>query len=159
MDAPARLTHKVGMKAHSLLLLLCLAGCGSIPRDPEGTLERVRGERVIRVARIDGASPVDLLRARAVLARLEATTGATATIRSDRQEPALLALEAGEVDLVVGGRFDAKTPWKTRVTLGPPFDSRETPAGKTAAHVVARNGENAWIMLIERAARAAGAER
>lgn len=158
MDAVARLTHNVGMKA-PCVLLLCLAGCSDIPRDPDDTLERVRSDRVIRVARVDGALPGDLSRGRAVLARLEAATGATAAVRPDRQEPALLALEAGEVDLVVGGRFDAKTPWKTRVTLGPPFDRRETPAGKTASHVVARNGENAWIMLVQREARAAGAER
>ncbi len=156
MDEIARLPHSARMKAYCLLLL-CLTGCGDIPRDPEGTLERVRGERVIRVARIDGASPADLARARTVLARLEAATGARSAIRSEPQEPALLALEAGEVDLVIGGRFDMKTPWKTRVTLGPPLDRTETPNGSTAGHIVARNGENAWITLVQRAAQAAGA--
>lgn len=142
------------MRAHSLILL-CLAGCGGMPEDPEGTLDRIRSERVIRVGRVEGGSAADASAWRRVLARLEASTGARTILRSGPLEPSLLELEAGAVDLVVGGRFDEDTPWKTRVTLGPPIGRIETPRGATSAHIVARNGENAWIMLVQRETRAA----
>lgn len=89
---------------------------------------------------------------------MEASTGAKPVFQPGMLEPLLLDLEAGKLDLVVGGRFDEKTPWKTRVTLGPPIAKAETPIGTTASHIVARNGENAWIMLVQREAKAAGKE-
>jgi len=32
----------------------------------------------------------------------------------------------------------------------------ETSTGKTASHIVVRNGENAWIMMVQRETKAAG---
>jgi hypothetical protein len=142
------------MKAYCLMLL-GLAGCGDIPKDPEGTLDRIRSEHLIRVGRVEGGSAADATAWRQVLARLEASTGARPVFRSGSLEPSLLELEAGKLDVVVGGRFDEKTPWKTRVTLGPPVGRIETPDGVTASHIVVRNGENAWIMLVQRETKAA----
>jgi hypothetical protein len=147
----------LSMKTHHLMLL-CLAGCGNMPKDPEGTLDRIRQEHVIRVGRVEGGSAADASDWRRVLARVEASTGAKPVFQPGMLEPLLLDLEAGKLDLVVGGRFDEKTPWKTRVTLGPPIAKAETPIGTTASHIVARNGENAWIMLVQREAKAAGKE-
>ncbi|MCC2976629.1 hypothetical protein LK533_08065 [Sphingomonas sp. PL-96] len=143
------------MKAH-YLMLLCLAGCGNIPKDPEGTLDRIRRQHVIRVGRVEGGLPPDALGWHRVLTRVEASTGAEPIFQRGMLEPLLLDLEAGKLDVVVGGRFDEKTPWKTRVTLGPPIGRIETPTGKTASHIVVRNGENAWIMLVQRETKAAG---
>jgi len=139
-------------------MLLCLAGCGNIPKDPEDTLDRIRREHVIRVGRVEGGSVADASKWRRVLARVEASTSAKPVFRSGMLEPSLLDLEAGKLDAVVGGRFDEKTPWKTRVTLGPPIGRIETPSGATASHIVVRNGENAWIMLVQRETEAAGRE-
>lgn len=146
------------MKAHCLILL-CLAGCGDIPKDPEGTLDRIRREHAIRVGRVEGGSAGDASEWRRVLARVEASIGAKPVFRSGMLEPLLLDLEAGKLDAVVGGRFDEKTPWKTRVTLGPPIGRIETPTGATVSHIVVRNGENAWITLIQRETEAAGGSR
>ena len=145
------------MKIH-YLMLLCLAGCGDIPKDPDGTLDRIRSEHVIRVGRVDGGSAADASAWRQVLAQLEASTGGRSVFRSGPLEPFLLELEAGKLDVVVGGRFDEKTPWKTRVTLGPPVGRVETLDGVTASHIVVRNGENAWIMLVQSETKAAGVE-
>lgn len=139
-----------------LLSAALLSGCRDLPRDPDGTLDRVRREHVVRVGQVAGASAADAADARRVLDRVIARTDSRATLTSGPVEPLLLALEAGTLDLVVGGRFDEKTPWKTRVTLGPELAPHRTPAGRTAAHVVARNGENEWIMLVQRETIAAG---
>ena len=90
------------------------------------------------------------------MTRLEASTEAKPILQSGMLEPLLLDLEAGKLDAVVGGRFDEKTPWKARVSLGPPIRMIETSTGKTASHIVVRNGENAWIMMVQREAKAAG---
>ncbi|MDB5695407.1 MAG: hypothetical protein JWN21_950 [Sphingomonas bacterium] len=125
-----------------------IATCAPLPRDPDGTLDRIQREGRFTVGRVAGATDAAGMR---VLADVARATGARPVVRSGQLEPLLLDLEEGRLDLVVGGRFDAKTPWATRVTLGPPLDE-----GAHREHIVARNGENAWIMLVERAARAEG---
>ena len=90
------------------------------------------------------------------MTRLEASTEAKPILQSGMLEPLLLDLEAGKLDAVVGGRFDEKTPWNTRVSLGRPIRMIETSTGKTASHIVVRNGENAWIMMVQRETKAAG---
>lgn len=136
--------------------MLCLAGCGNLPKDPDGTVDRIRREHVIRVGRVQGGSTTDAADWRRVLKRLEASTEAKPILQSGMLEPLLLDLEAGKLDAVVGGRFDEKTPWKARVSLGPPLRTIQTSTGKTASHIVVRNGENAWIMMVQRETKAAG---
>jgi len=143
------------MKAY-FALMLCLSGCGNLPKDPDGTLDRIRREHVIRVGRVQGGSTTDAADWRQVLTRLEASTEAKPILQFGMLEPLLLDLEAGKLDAVVGGRFDEKTPWKARVSLGPPIRTIQTSTGKTASHIVVRNGENAWIMMVQREAKAAG---
>lgn len=130
--------------------LVLLAGCGPMPRDPDGTLDRVRRDRVFRVGVIPAApgttSTADQAAWRRIVGRIASETGARPRFRTGTTEPLLLDLEAGDLDLVVGGRFARDTPWKTRVTLGPPLRADD----RTAAHIVARNGENAWIVLVQR---------
>jgi len=136
--------------------MLCLAGCGNLPKDPDGTLDRIRREHVIRVGRVQGGSTIDAAEWRQVLTLLEASTEAKPILQFGMLEPLLLDLEAGKLDAVVGGRFDEKTPWKARVSLGPPIRMIETSTGTTASHIVVRNGENAWIMMVQRETKAAG---
>ncbi|HEX8585375.1 MAG TPA: hypothetical protein VF680_13330 [Allosphingosinicella sp.] len=77
-------------------------------------------------------------------------------IRGDA-EPMLDQLEQGELDLVIG-RFEKKSPWAKLVTIGPPL--RREMQGKTEFRLapVLRNGENAWIALVEREVRDAAPE-
>ena len=135
------------MKAWPILLLL--AACGQIPRDPEGTLDRVRASHLIRVGVVAGDTAEHW---QPLLGRVAAATGAKPRMEQGALEPLLLRLEQGELDLVVGGAFAEKSPWLPRVTLGPVIRKE----ADVAHHVVARNGENGWIMLIEREGRALG---
>ncbi len=132
------------------ILLLTLAGCAGLPRDPDGTLDRVTREHRVRIGLVDGGAATAW---RGVVERIAASAGARPVVRHGMVEPLLLDLEAGDLDLVVGARFDRSTPWVSRVSLGPPLAATKGDRS-TAEHVVARNGENAWIMLVERAARA-----
>ena len=124
-----------------LLLALAVAGCADLPRDPDDTLDRVRDARTIHVTIVDDAPA-----ARAYLARLARDTGARVRAADGSLEPALLALERGEVDLVVA-RLDHRTPWSARVAVGPHI----APADP-ALRAVAAPGENGWLMRLHRSA-------
>jgi polar amino acid transport system substrate-binding protein len=106
------------------VLAALVAACG-LPRDPEGTLDRVQGGRM-RVG-IAERSPwtvlgeddptgveVELVEgfARAVGAEVEWTAGAPAEL--------LTALEGREIDLVIGG-FTDDDPWAQEVTFTQPY--------------------------------------
>jgi hypothetical protein len=135
----------------ALAAILVLGACGNYPRDPEDTLNLVRQNNTFRVgliARGDAQSD----KTNELIQRVAQATGARPVARSGDAEPLLLDLEEGKLDLVVG-TFDEKTPWDTRVTVGPALERRLV--GKTRQQLAPamRNGENAWIALIERQVR------
>jgi hypothetical protein len=137
------------------LVFLCLgfaaAGCGSLPRDPDRTLERVRSEGIFRVGLIaDGGTGEGLGETTAFLGRVSRATGAKAAIRSGAAEPLLLDLEGGRLDLVVGAVSPA-SPWAAEVAILRPIAEPTAPRHLIVSPVV-RNGENRWIMLLEREA-------
>lgn len=141
-----------------LKILLCFtalagAGCEQFPRDPGGTLDRIRTEGTFRVGiasplEEQGLSP----EARRLLERVSQGSGARAQIERGEAEPLLDKLEQGQIDLVLG-HFEKKSPWKPLVTFGPPL--RVEKSGDTTFHLAAamRNGENAWIALVEHETR------
>lgn len=130
---------------------LLLAGCGAIPRDPDGTLERVRAERRFRVGLIAAPADVGGRRRDAFLRAVGAAAGAAPAVETGASEPLLDRLEAGELDLVVG-ELTPKTPWAKRVTLLPALDEQVGRRGHSHLAAAARNGENAWIALLHREA-------
>lgn len=137
------------IRALLLATAILTAGCGAIPADPDGTLERVRSERSFRVGLIASHAPppapaADLLR------RLTRATGAKAAIEQGPAEALLTRLEEGELDLVLG-EFAETSPWSAKVTLSEPIVAY----GPTVLAAAARNGENAWIALVHREAQAA----
>lgn len=140
------------------LLLLTVGGCGSLPRDQEQTLERIAETREVRVGMIAAAdrSP-HFARLVSFIHRSAAAGGGSPRIEIGAAEALLLRLEAGELDLVVG-EFDRSSPWYQRVHLLPPLASRSAGDSELEATAAARNGENGWIMLIEREARALSSE-
>ena len=143
------------MKSPALLLLfLALGACGSLPRDQEGTLERIAEMREVRVGVTAAAeqSP-HFARLRSFVERTGAAAGGRPRIEIGAAEALLLRLEAGELDLV-DGEFDRSSPWYRRVHLVPPIGTRSEGDSELEATAAARNGENGWIMLIEREARA-----
>lgn len=140
-------------RAFLLVAALLAAGCDSIPADPDGTLARVRGERQFKVGLIASHAPapdeaVDLLR------RLSRATGAKAVVERGPAERLLTRLEEGHLDLVLG-EFAEKSPWAAQVTLTQPISAK----GPAVLAAASRNGENAWIGLVHREARAAAAAR
>jgi hypothetical protein len=145
------------MRNSALLSLSLLTACGGIPRDPEGTSERIGRDRIMQVGLVDGANSQSIGRLSELIEALSKETGAKPVISRGGQETLLIKLEAGDLDLVLGGRFVEDTPWKTRVTLGPPLASQTVAASKLQEHAVTRNGENAWIVRVQREARAIAA--
>jgi len=134
---------------------LLFTGCGVVvPTDPDGTLDRVESSREVRV----GATPAgdsltiegtevsgplaDLVEgfADAHGARVEWTVASEETL-VDR-------LEAGEIDMAVGGMTDA-TPWSERVSVSRGFTHIDGSEG-TPLVVLVPLGENALQSAIER---------
>jgi polar amino acid transport system substrate-binding protein len=101
-------------------------GCGEVPRDPNGTLHRVRGG-TMRVGVVEHR-PWTTVTPRGAAAGLEGALAAElarelgAKIEWVRAtEPELFeALELRELDLVIGGLTDA-SPWKQHVAFTKPF--------------------------------------
>jgi len=136
-----------------LLPIMLLAGCGDYPRDIEGTLGRIETRGTIAVGIIAGAGDhADRPKIEAYLSRVAQATRAQPRLIVDAAEPLLLRLEGGELDLVIG-EVAADTPWKTDVAILEPITTR--PIGDTDISLspIARNGENRWIMLLERELR------
>lgn len=138
------------------LVSIVLAGCGlQVPRDPEGTLERVTGG-TLRVAVADNppftdvhdsssptGSEIDLVKnfADSIGAKVEYTTGG--------EESLVTAMEKGEVDLLVGGLTD-KSPWFEKVALTGPYTTVDHADGTESAIVMAVPlGENAFLVSLE----------
>ncbi|HEX8641096.1 MAG TPA: hypothetical protein VF704_08045 [Allosphingosinicella sp.] len=132
-----------------MYLALLAASCSDFPRDPHGTLDRVRNEGSFRVGlvTVDPSEEVAAL-LRGISRRARA---APRLIRGDA-EPMLDLLEQGELDLVIG-RFEKKSPWARLVTIGPPIKRRMQGDVEFRLAPAMRNGENAWIALVEREAR------
>jgi polar amino acid transport system substrate-binding protein len=104
----------------AVLLAVGVAGCG-VPRDPEGTLDRVRGGTLragITASQpwtsLEGGRPggveVELVEqfAQELGARVEWVEGSEAEL--------IGALEVRELDLVVGG-LTADTPWQSKAAI------------------------------------------
>lgn len=141
-----------------LALVAVLGGCGSLPRDPDGTLQRVSAGRVIRVGLIaDGPATTGDAAVAAYLERLSRATGARAEVTRGASEPLLLELEAGKLDLVLGA-VSPQSPWASEVAILRPIAEATAPQHLVVTPI-ARNGENRWIMLLEREADAVAAGR
>ncbi|MBB5687549.1 hypothetical protein [Sphingobium boeckii] len=135
-----------------LPLILTLVACGGYPRDPDGTLDRVHSQHVFRVGLIASGGGPDAER---FIKRIADVTHARPEIRHGGTEPLLLDLERGALDLVIGELAD-DSPWRDRVTIIEPLAERGTQKQPILLNPIARNGENAWIMLLEREARNSG---
>jgi DNA-binding transcriptional LysR family regulator len=133
---------------------LALAGCDRLPKDPDGTLDRVRAERRFRVGLIaTGGTAIGVEPESAFLARVARVTGARPVLKEGASEPLLLDLEDGRLDLVIGP-LSPESPWVGRVAMLSPIGETVAPQHLLLTPI-ARNGENRWIMLLEREARAA----
>lgn len=129
-------------------------GCSTIPRDPGGTLERVRDSGVLRV----GASPsegrviIDGHRVSGPEAELVSgfarSLGASVRWRPGGEGELVAAMERGELDVLVGG-LSATSPWVGTVSLTRPY-AESSDHGQLLQHVMAVPlGENATLVALE----------
>lgn len=136
-----------------VLFLATLAGCSAYPRDTEGTLETVETQKIIRVGLISNYSDAgDRDLTEAFLGRLAHVTGASPKIVKGAAEPLLIELETNQLDLVIG-EIAGDSPWNTDVAVIEPLAVRTIGERQIGLSPVARNGENRWIMLLERLVR------
>lgn len=136
---------------------LTLAGCGiSIPADPDGTLDRVRGGELrvgvspngefVNVEPDAGGDPtgneVEAISAFAesIDARPVWTTGS--------EESLVRSLEDGGLDIIAGGLTE-DTPWSDRAGVTRPY--AEVAEGDEAVKIVmlVPRGENAFLSQLE----------
>ncbi|WP_210439634.1 transporter substrate-binding domain-containing protein [Nocardioides xinjiangensis] len=135
---------------------LLLAGCGlSIPTDPDGTLDRIRAEGVLRV----GASPrpgwVETGdgqpggREPRLVAAFADDLGAEVEWTVAGEEELVRLFEDGKLDLAVGG-FTEDNAWVDKVGLTRAY-TEVVVSGTTEAHVMmVPMGENALQSQLER---------
>jgi hypothetical protein len=138
-------------------LMLAAAACQQLPRDPDGTLDRVRSGRSFRVGMIASGDHRDGQGLeQAFIRRVAAATGARPLVTEGAAEPLLLDLEEGGLDLVMG-MVSPKSPWVNEVAILQPL-GQTLDQPRLLLVPIARNGENEWIMLLEREARAVRAD-
>lgn len=135
-----------------IIILLCgLAACTYYPRDAEGTLDTIRANRTIRFGLAPTASADRPILER-FTAELNTSTGARMQVTGGSEEELLAKLEHGELDLVAG-QFAEDSPWLADAALIEPLTSRTVGERSIGLALVARNGENAWIGLLEATVR------
>ena len=130
---------------------IALAGCAPIPRDPDGTLDRVAGGE-LRV----GASPaeglVDVADGTVSGPLVDIVEGfaeqhdARAVFTIGSEEDLVYEIERGSLDIAIGGMTD-KTPWSVAVgvTRGyPELDPRAAPVV-----MFVPLGENGFLSALE----------
>jgi polar amino acid transport system substrate-binding protein len=115
------------------VLVVVLAACDTIPRDPEGTLQRVRGD-VLRagytVAHPWAGGPADDPEGVEVdlVERFAEELGATVEWTEGSEAELFEALEVRALDLVVGG-FDASDPWVSSAGVTRPYATTQLMVG------------------------------
>lgn len=137
------------MRLAAFLLLVTLGGCDAIPRDTDGSSERIAREGVMKVATLPGTP--DAEPATALLRAQARRLGARVEPVALHGDHALRRLEEGEIDAVIG-HFAKNSPWRTKVSLSTAV-ARAEPAdtAEPTLRIARRNGENALILSIDRA--------
>jgi polar amino acid transport system substrate-binding protein len=136
--------------AAALWPLVLACACADLPRDPEGTLDRVRGG-TLRVGGVDAPPWIVREGERATGPEAELveafarSLGARVEWRWASQDEHMHALERFELDLVAAGLTQA-TPWRTRVALTRPWLRRP----KERHVLAAPPGENGILTTLGR---------
>jgi len=132
-----------------------LSACDALPRDPAGT-SRLIGERhAFSVALVDPSlrTAPQVVR---LVKELEKRTQAHARWQAGTGEALLQRLDDGTLDLAIG-HFRADSPWATQVAFAPALSISGRADAPMELKAAMRNGENRWIMTVERASRATSA--
>ena len=143
------------MRQATLLALIFLAACCPYPRDTVGTLDRVTQSHVIRVGMIAGVARSH--RVLAFLKSIEGVTGAKAQPIVGNAEDLIARLDADQLDMMIG-EVATDSPWISEVAVIEPLSTRRIGNSDLGLSPIARNGENRWIMILEKQVRASGAQ-
>lgn len=150
--APAR-----RLMAALLLLVLPLAGCGVIPADAEGTLDRARnGTLVVGVSEHPPWTVVDAETGAVTGSEADLVTGFAESINAEVEwhpgSESVLAgkISEGELDVVIGV-FTSSSPWSSHMALTRPYASVDSEDGETEDMVMGvPMGENELMVALER---------
>ncbi|MGM1030457.1 MAG: transporter substrate-binding domain-containing protein [Actinomycetota bacterium] len=144
------LTVVVALGASAILLV----GCAGIPADPDGTLDRVRGG-TLRVGVTENAPWVDLTGSGepsgtepTLILEFAERQGATVEWTAGSEATLAEALEAGELDVVIGG-FLEDTPWTELGATTRPYVTAGTGEGDERHVMLTPMGENAFLVELE----------
>ena len=157
MGSESAIARGVIRTLSTLLALGLAASACDYPRDIEGTRESVAERGIVKVG-VAGIRHEDEATARRFLARIGEVARARVVTTPGTTDELLAMLEHGELDLVVG-EFAEDSPWNADVALIEPLTTRVVGTRTLGLAPVARNGENAWIGLVEREVRDARAGR
>lgn len=142
--------------AVAVLLAGLVTGCGSgFPKDPEGTLDRVRGGELrigvsesppwTEVADSGRPSGTEVELVEEFAERIDADV----VWYPGSESHLIRSLEGGDLDIVVAG-LTTKSPWEKHVALTRPHAEIETWDGRTEKIVLAtRLGENGFLTELE----------
>ena len=141
--------------ALALAAVLALAGCGTYPADPAGTLERV-ADGTLRVGASENGEWVqfageDVQGTEADLVRdFAARIGADVEWVPGTEHVLAEELKHGELDLVIGG-LDDKTPWAQHGGLTRAYAESRDSRDSLHKHVMlVPLGENAFLLELDR---------
>ena len=128
-------------------LALGLAGC-DLPKDPEGTLDEVRGGN-LRVGVLPG-NPEAEGQDREIVAVLAEALRAAPNFRPDDAHALFHSLKEGELDLVVGG-LPASTLFVAEAGLSREAGPLFRPDDEEKRVLAVRQGENGFLVEVNRA--------
>lgn len=136
------------------LLAFAVVGCGNLPRDPEGTIERVRSG-VLRAGAVH-APPWVIVADRtiagseaALVEGLAGEMGARVEWITGGPTQLLEMVERFEIDLVVGG-FTDRDPWRDRVAVTQPHYEALAQGAVERRVFFLPPGENRWLLTVDR---------
>lgn len=126
---------------------LLLAGC-DLPKDPEGTLQEVRGG-TLEVGILPGNGEAER-QDRAIVAALAEALDAEPAFRAEDAHALFHALHEGQLDLVIGG-LPSSTLFVAKAGLSREAGPLYRPGEADKRVLAVRQGENAFLMEVNRA--------
>lgn len=154
VDARRYLSRVLSAVVMAGVLAFCLSGCGlSIPADPDGTLDSVRGGElrvgvspdpplVVETDGVPAGSIVDLVDSFA------ASVDAQPVWTVATEETLVAMLADGDLDLIAGG-ITSDTPWLDRAGVSRGFTDVNGADGRELVMLVPL-GENSFLSALER---------
>lgn len=131
-----------------------LAGCSDLPRDPDGTLERVRSTGVLRAGASGSEGAVVVKDGRVSGPEADLVEGFADSLgvrvewRPGGEQELVAAMEDGELDVLAAG-FADDTPWADTVAVTRVYGAGEVGGDDVGRVLAVPLGENALLVALE----------